>query len=202
LKIDLHKATEFLDDGGNDIISRYPMRSNPRGLVLLITNIDYNLSKEKPRLSAQHDETNLKELFEQMGFKVIAKRDLTGKDIKEAVKEFSRSSDLVKVDSCFVIISSHGTEDEKHHTEIQGVDSGRGDYEKVLCTEILDYFSVDACPQLSGKPKIFVFQLCRYVTTILYSCLIDIISFSDSIQFISCYSYCFSLPRPCVCLEL
>ncbi|XP_011136833.1 caspase-3 [Harpegnathos saltator] len=161
LKIDLHKATEFLDDGGNDIISRYPMRSNPRGLVLLITNIDYNLSKEKPRLSAQHDETNLKELFEQMGFKVIAKRDLTGKDIKEAVKEFSRSSDLVKVDSCFVIISSHGTEDEKHHTEIQGVDSGRGDYEKVLCTEILDYFSVDACPQLSGKPKIFVFQLCR-----------------------------------------
>lgn len=89
LKIKLCKATEFLDNCDSDIISRYPMRSNPRGLVLLITNIDYKWAKEKPRLSALHDEENLKELFEQMGFKVIPKQNLTGK-VSEAIVFYLR----------------------------------------------------------------------------------------------------------------
>lgn len=57
----------------------YPMKSKPRGLVLLITNIKYYLSEDDPRFSAKHDENNLNELFEQMGFEVTPKRDLTGK---------------------------------------------------------------------------------------------------------------------------
>lgn len=86
------------------------------------------------------------------------------------MREFSRRSDLSNVDSCFVIISSHGTEDEEHHTtEILGVDSGREDSEKVLCTDILAYFNVEACPQMANKPKIFIFQLCRYVVIVLRS---------------------------------
>ncbi|XP_032683333.1 caspase Dronc [Odontomachus brunneus] len=162
LKIKLRKATEFLDNCDSDIISRYPMRSNPRGLVLLITNIDYKWSKEEhSRLSAQHDEENLKELFEKMGFQVISKQNLTGKVIKDVVREFSKRSDLSNVDSCFVIISSHGTQNKEHHSEIQGVDYGKEDSEGVVCNDILEYFSVDACPQMANKPKIFIFQLCR-----------------------------------------
>lgn len=89
--------------------------------------------------------------------------------MKNVVREFSRRSDLYNVDSCFVIISSHGTQDEKHHTEIQGVDSGQSGYEKVLCTDILDHFTAEVCPQLAGKPKIFIFQLCRYVAAVIHS---------------------------------
>lgn len=78
---------------------------------------------------------------------------------------FSKRDDLAKVDSCFVIITSHGTEDEENNTEILGTDynaSGQANYEKILCTDVCDYFTVEECPQLADKPKIFIFQLCRY----------------------------------------
>lgn len=81
LKIILRKATQFLDNREIDDIERYPMRSNPRGIVLIITNIYYN-ADEKPRLSAKHDEDNLKELFEQMGFVVVTTQNLTGQVCK------------------------------------------------------------------------------------------------------------------------
>lgn len=76
LEIILRKSTEFLDCPQYDSIERYPMRSNPRGLVLIITNIHYK--EEPPRLSAQHDEINLEILFKKMGFKVIREQNLTG----------------------------------------------------------------------------------------------------------------------------
>lgn len=76
LIIKLRKATKFLDRD-YDIIERYPMRSNPRGLVLIISNIYYN-SSNQPRISAENDTKNLKILFEEMGFKVIVKENLKG----------------------------------------------------------------------------------------------------------------------------
>ncbi|XP_018056038.1 PREDICTED: caspase Dronc-like isoform X3 [Atta colombica] len=85
--------------------------------------------------------------------------------MKDIIKEFSKRDDLNKVDSCFVIVTSHGMEDEESNTEIQGTDyhiaSRQANYEKVLCTEVCDYFTAEACPQLAEKPKIFIFQLCR-----------------------------------------
>lgn len=91
-------------------------------------------------------------------------------EIKDKIKEFSKRDDLRKVDSCFVIVTSHGTEDEESNTEIQGTDyHSQTNYEKVLCAEVWDYFTTEACPQLAEKPKIFIFQLCRYETIILYS---------------------------------
>lgn len=80
LTISVRKATEFLDQTvDNNCLERYPMRSCPRGLVLLISLIKYeNINSDmKDRAAAVHDETNLIMLFEQMGFKVIAEADLT-----------------------------------------------------------------------------------------------------------------------------
>lgn len=165
LRIRLRKATEFLDGPVYDVVQRYPMRSKPRGLVLIITNIHYE--KEPPRISAEHDEINLRELFEQMGFEVLTKRDLTGNAMREVVRDFSKRDDLKRVDSCFVIITSHGTQDEKGSTEIQGIDymhasmDKQGNYQKILCQDVMNYFTAEACPHLAEKPKIFIFQLCR-----------------------------------------
>ncbi|EZA52163.1 Caspase-2 [Ooceraea biroi] len=163
LTIKLSKATRFLDREPC-AIQRYPMRSKPRGLVLVISNIYYDSPTEIPRFSAKHDEANLEELFKQMGFEVVTHRNLTGQQIKEAVRTFSKRKDLEKVDSCFVFITSHGTEDKMNNSEIQGTDyqeNAPATYEKVLCSDIYDYFTAEACPQLAEKPKIFVFQLCR-----------------------------------------
>lgn len=91
---------------------------------------------------------------------------LWSKELTDRIEQFSRRDDLRKVDSCFVIITSHGDENsEGDDTEIQGVDYrstyDSSDYRTVLCTDIMSYFSADACPHLAGKPKIFIFQLCR-----------------------------------------
>ncbi|KAL0130803.1 hypothetical protein PUN28_002425 [Cardiocondyla obscurior] len=162
LTIEVRKATRFLDREF-DVMERYPMRSKPRGMVLLITNIIYEY--ENHRISAEHDNNNLKKLFEEMGFTVSTHINLTGQQIKNTIKEFSKKNELRKVDSCFVIVTSHGTGDEENNTEIQGIDyhrtSRQTNYEKILCTEIYDYFTTEACPQLAEKPKIFIFQLCR-----------------------------------------
>lgn len=77
LTIEVRKATRFLDCE-YDVIERYPMRSKPRGLVLIITNIYYESTYEKPRYSAEHDKNNLKKLFEEMGFIVVTYGNLTG----------------------------------------------------------------------------------------------------------------------------
>ena len=77
LKIVVKKAEVFKDGPEIDGIERYPMRSTPRGLVLIITNITYEMVDSRP--SAQHDERNLKKLYEDMGFKVILHSNLTGR---------------------------------------------------------------------------------------------------------------------------
>jgi hypothetical protein len=77
LSINVKKATKFRDRPEIKHIAVYPMRSNPRGIVLIIANNLYKKHKDR-RPSAKHDEANLKKLFEEMGFKVITYFDLTG----------------------------------------------------------------------------------------------------------------------------
>lgn len=53
------------------------MRSNPRGIVLIVNNVEFdNLDDRK---SSKVDVKNLKALFTQMGFQVIIRENLTGK---------------------------------------------------------------------------------------------------------------------------
>ncbi|XP_043683700.1 caspase Dronc-like [Vespula pensylvanica] len=162
LQIKVRKAKEFSSGPINSIIKTYRMRSNPRGLVLIITNIDYNPNIQKSRKSAIHDEINLQKLFEEMGFSVETYSNLTGQQIIDRVKTFSQRKDLQNVDSCFVIISSHGKKGEENYTEIEGVDHYyERKYTKVFCSDIIDCFTSEACPYLAEKPKVFIFQLCR-----------------------------------------
>lgn len=165
LTIKVRKANKFLDGPSDSIIKTYKMRSKPRGLVLIITNIDYNPYYQKPRNSAIYDKVNLQTLFEEMGFSVITRSNLTGQQIMDCVKSFSQHKDLQKVNSCFVIVSSHGKKGKENFTEIEGVDyypdQNPQKCTKVFCSDIIDCFTSEACPYLAGKPKVFIFQLCR-----------------------------------------
>ncbi|KAJ8676109.1 hypothetical protein QAD02_011895 [Eretmocerus hayati] len=161
LSINVKKATKFRDRPEFKHIGTYPMRSNPRGLVLIIANNLYKIQKDR-RPSAKHDEANLKKLFVDMGFRVITYFDLTGEEIEEKVQEFSQMAELRRVDSAFVIVSSHGSGKLGHQeTEILGVDYNTIGYKKVVCTNIINFFTAEKCRNLSGKPKIFIFQTCR-----------------------------------------
>lgn len=68
LKICVKKSTGIA--GPSTVkLSHYMMTTNPRGLVLIINNIKFVSNEE--RLGANHDENNLKVLFEEIGFKVL-----------------------------------------------------------------------------------------------------------------------------------
>lgn len=162
LKIQVQKATKFLGGPDYDRVQNYAMRSKPRGLVLIITNIKYG---DHTRHAAEVDESNLKDLFEQMGFQVITERNLTSKRLTSTLEAFSKKQELRSVDSCFVIISSHGNKNAEYEvSEIECVPES--DYsslkkDTVLCKDILKYFTAEACPYLAEKPKTFILQLCR-----------------------------------------
>ncbi|XP_015189287.1 PREDICTED: caspase-2-like [Polistes dominula] len=173
LWINVKKSDKFANSP-YDLIKCYQMTSNPRGLVLIITNIDYKSDLEKPRTSAIHDQINLFHLFHQMGFSIEKHCDLTGQEIKDCVKSFSKREELQYVDSCFIIVSSHGSgpgrKGEEYCTEIKGVDDDYMDHmshehTKVFCSDIIECFTSTACPYLAGKPKVFIFQLCRGTKT-------------------------------------
>lgn len=83
---------------------------------------------------------------------------LTLQDILKRVTEFRSAKSLSKYDISVVIIMSHGSNKgiRGGYTEITGVD-GEG-----LSTEdIVDQFTIEKCPGMKGKPKIFIFQCCR-----------------------------------------
>lgn len=168
LQISVRKATSFLDVAAYENVQTYPMRSKPRGLALIITNIDYDRPGKEPRTSAIHDGLNLKQLFDQMGFHVFSFCNLTAQEMLSEIGDFSRHKDLRKVDSCFIIISSHGNISTQYEiTEIEGVEKhnlGTAQNRKtILCVDILNFFTAENCPHLAGKPKVFIFQLCRGV---------------------------------------
>lgn len=79
-------------------------------------------------------------------------------DISERVKKFRSDKSLAKVDISVVIIMSHGNNANipGGYTEITGVD-GKG----VNTEDIVNEFTVEKCPALKEKPKIFIFQCCR-----------------------------------------
>lgn len=86
--------------------------------------------------------------------------------IREEIKKFSQNPELKNVDSCFVIISGHGYRCSKiDESCICGIsldpyeDEQRG---RVYWSEIISYFSHVSCEALRNKPKVFIFQSCRY----------------------------------------
>ncbi|XP_043269821.1 caspase Dronc isoform X2 [Venturia canescens] len=162
LEVKVRKATKFRDGGTTKPIGRYPMRSQPRGYVLLVT---VKILNGEVRLAVERDRVCLVKLFEQMGFEVtVTPENMTGQGILDAVESFSKRNFRL-VDSCFVIISAHGNgiTNEKGvlDTEFKASDDGEHAARRVLASDIIDFFTVKNCPLLKRKPKIFIFQSCR-----------------------------------------
>jgi hypothetical protein len=53
------------------------MTSHPRGLALIINNIQFQCEPNRTRLGAEKDSDNLKRLLDQMGFEVIVETNVT-----------------------------------------------------------------------------------------------------------------------------
>ncbi|XP_071504969.1 caspase-3-like [Diadema antillarum] len=128
------------------------MDRREKGTAFIINN--YNFKTLSPRTGSDVDVENVKHVFKEIGYKVIAAQDLTAEGIRDEVT--SLKDKILKSDtpvmSFVLVLMSHG--------DTEGVIYGT-DEQPVKVKEITDVFSGRKCPKLNGKPKMFFFQACR-----------------------------------------
>lgn len=127
------------------------MNRVPRGLCLIINNLVFH-KESMNRRGGEVDEEMLSDLFSKLSFEVHVKNDLKSSEMLETAEEFAKK-DHSNFDAFIMIVMSHGADGDA----IFGV-SGK---HKVTVKELMDEFSVNECPSLADKPKIFIFQACR-----------------------------------------
>lgn len=138
----------------------YRMESTPRGMALVINNEKFDRLPSRP--GSIKDMNYLHQLFKKLGFHVSHEVNCTAKKMKELLANFSRKRELEPVDSLIVVILSHGG----GNGIIYGVD-GHSDCghaapnSYITDDDVRDYFSARKCPQMAGKPKLFIVQACR-----------------------------------------
>lgn len=146
-----------------DKVPPYPMEGLKTGVALVINNIKFENKNDSEKLEerkgADIDKENLRELFTQMGFEWEYWENQTEQDIKTKLKSFTdESNELLKeVDSCFVIVMSHGCQGQiPEDTHIYTSDN-----KKIKANDIIGRFNSSCCNLLQDKPKFIIFQACR-----------------------------------------
>ena len=130
----------------------YEMEKLPRGEALIINNKTF-LSRSKrmdDRQGSEHDVSTVKKLFEELGFEVTTKENLTKDKLLSELYTMARE-DHSRYD-CFVLwLMSHGEKDFVYGT----------DGEKIKLDKVRELFSNSSCSSLDGKPKVVFTQACR-----------------------------------------
>ncbi|XP_030236048.1 caspase-13-like isoform X2 [Gadus morhua] len=146
--------TEKLKDRDNIYAVMAP--ANRTRMALLITNVHFD--KVKDRDGAEKDEEDMSKLLISLGYNVEQQRDLSGVEMDEAVKRFSKDPRLAATDSVFVVIMSHGVKGA-----ILGVHHCDGVPDQFPIDNIYKHLDSARCPKLFNKPKVIIIQACRGV---------------------------------------
>ncbi|XP_045610649.2 uncharacterized protein [Procambarus clarkii] len=124
-----------------DQVNRYPLASKPPGLCII-------LNVEMDRDGAQHDQRNVKELFENVfKYDVVVETDPTRERVLRVIDELRESRNQF-YDSLVVWVMSHGS--KTYVNVIDGKIHRRG--------ELID--PITKIDWLLMKPKLFFFQAC------------------------------------------
>ncbi|KAF0305399.1 Caspase-2 [Amphibalanus amphitrite] len=130
----------------------YRMISSPRGLALVISNINFrNTDLHETREGGERDEVALPSLLKQLGFEVQLERDLDRAQLLDTISAFAKRPEHGMYDMAVLAVLTHGGQ----HV-LYGVDSRPLEVEQVISC-----FSHEAAPPLTGKPKWMLFQACR-----------------------------------------
>lgn len=127
-------------------VSQYKITRNPRGICVIINNVDFTSMKE--RRGSDEDQKYLAKVFHWLGFEVVVHRNKTADEMKNILQGLGKTVN----GDCFVCcVLSHGMK--------EGVCGTDGDL--VSVDEIRDPFTGINCQKLVGKPKLFFIQACR-----------------------------------------
>ncbi|CAK8688628.1 unnamed protein product [Clavelina lepadiformis] len=139
----------------------YPVNNRGQSRALIINNVKFENRPDNVRHGAEKDSENLKILLIGLGFKVEIWPSLEKEEIEEVIEEFLNSSRNFAAPMSLVYIGSHGGQNQQDKRDY----FCSGDWEKVYIEDLCQKFSARQCPGLAGKPKIFLFQFCRGLTT-------------------------------------
>lgn len=129
----------------------YKMTSKPRGFCLIVNNINFEDGIFPTRTGSDQDANRFDNIFKDLGFETIMRRDLSADKMRAQFKELAAAC-RPEHDALFVFILSHGSEHG-----IYGTDG----LEVYLDSEVITCFDNRNCPAMLGKPKVFVIQACR-----------------------------------------
>ncbi|XP_039296477.1 putative uncharacterized protein DDB_G0282133 isoform X2 [Nilaparvata lugens] len=157
-KIKVIKAVTPLDVEDGSSMKIYRMRSSPRGYALIINIHEFfepiKSSDDERRHGSYRDVANLYSLFSQLGYKVRMHYNLTKKEIHDKVSSFAEMPEHASVDSTVVVVMSHGG---RYHDTFRAYDNLLVHCDK----DVVAHFTNHKSEHLHGKPKIFIFQICR-----------------------------------------
>ncbi|XP_073702811.1 caspase a [Garra rufa] len=131
-------------------------KSVRKRLALLINNIDFK-DEDMTRRGAERDEENMEWLLKELDYQVVKYKNLSAKQMEEALKDFAQRQEHAHSDSTFVVIMSHGQRDA-----ILGVHYTSGNPSDVFPVDkIYRCLNTKNCPDLRDKPKVILIQACR-----------------------------------------
>lgn len=126
----------------------YPMKSATRGRCLVLNFKEFTID-QPVRHGSEYDVNALEKTFKALGFEFEVKHNLTRKNTIDYLQNAS-TFDHEKYD-CFVLcILSHGD---------NGIIYCNDGFIKI--DEIVNLFTSNRCPTLTGKPKVFFIQACQ-----------------------------------------
>lgn len=138
------KLTLLSGKNPGSMSNAYSMDKDVRGICLLVNNYF--------TLGTYLEMERFRNIFHQLRFKVIMKKNLNAENIFLDLLTISKNPDLLEHNAFIFMIITHGTENE----EILGFDG------KPLKIEYLTkLFDSEECKFLQNKPRLFFFNCCR-----------------------------------------
>ncbi|CAD5120522.1 DgyrCDS9087 [Dimorphilus gyrociliatus] len=130
----------------------YEMTSKPRGQFIIINNVNFKeVTKQETRVGSDSDSLKLQNLFESLGFEVKEFRDETVSGMRSILQDAAKRKSFNLKSDCFgCAILTHGT-----LGAVYGTDN------IIRINELAALVDGQNCPELIGKPKIFIIQTCR-----------------------------------------
>ena len=137
----------------------YKNCSVPRGRYFVCNFESFNNRSLSYREGSDVDFHNIVDVLHQMCYGRVNKPYdhcysgvITKKSFMEYLNKFINLEDHKYLDSCIVVIMSHGSDEKTFITS---------DNQEIDLNEIYSLFDNNNCPNLAGKPKIFILQFCR-----------------------------------------
>lgn len=145
------EAMEIQNTNIDKMSVAYKMNHARRGIALIINNEEFHTSTRMTgRSGSRRDAESMKGILNKLGFKVIARNNMTVKQMRLIFEDIS--ADDHTNNDCFVcVILSHGDDGGI----IYGTDG------KIPLDDLISYILPNKCSTLAGKPKLFFVQACR-----------------------------------------